>query len=397
MTHLMARLAAAASIALVALNAAAQEPLRLTIPLPLSGLQARTAQILRRSYEIAAEEINAAGGIKGRKVTLQFADSRDRPAAARSIVRKIIDGKQQPLLFGEYSSACSHAVAELADEAGFPYLVVSGAADVITQQGYRWVFRLNAPNALYQRGLVAFLSAVVKPRSAAILYDDSEFGISSAVAFRAAAERAGISVVYEEPFAKPEVVKQEFASPPTVQVDTKMLKALQPDVIFMSGYARDAVTLVTELRKGGVTPKVLAGGAAGFALPDFPREAKEAAERVVTTALWSPEIGYPGAKEFAAKYRARESELPSYHGAEAHAALHVVKDALERARSWKPDDVREALATTNLMTVFGRVRFETNEEFDQQNLLPTLVLQVINGKFEVVWPEQHATHAYVAR
>ena len=142
---------------------------------------------------------------------------------------------------------------------------------------------------------------------------------------------------------------------------------------------------------------MLAGGAAGFALPEFPREAREAGERVVTTSLWSPDIGYPGAKDFADKYRARHGEAPSYHGAEAHAALHVAKDVLQRARSWKPEDVRAALLATNLMTVFGPVRFVTNEDFDRQNLLPTLVLQVIDGKFEVVWPEGHATHKYLAR
>jgi branched-chain amino acid transport system substrate-binding protein len=393
----MARLAAAGLAALLASRAAAEEALRLTIPLPLGGAQARTAEILRRSYVLAAEEINAAGGIKGRPLALEFADSRDRPAVARAIVRKLIDGKQQPLLLGEYSSACSRAVAELAEEKAFPYLVVSAAADAITQQGHRWVFRLNAPNALYQSGLVAFLSAVVKPRTAAVLYDDSEFGISSADAFRAAAEKAGISVVYEEPYAKPEVVLEEFASTPEIRLNVKMLKALQPDVVFMSAYARDAVKLVTLLRKSGIAPKVLAGGAAGFALPDFPREGKEAAERVVTTALWSPAIGYPGAKEFAERYRARHGEAPSYHGAEAHAALHVAKDALERARSWKPEDVRAALLATDLMTVFGPVRFQTNDEYDQQNLLPTLVLQVIGGKFEVVWPERHASHAYLPR
>ena len=85
MTHLMARLTAAALLGLLASSAAAEEALRLTIPLPLRGAQSRTAEILRRSYEIAAEEINAAGGIKGRKVALDFADSRDRPSVARSI------------------------------------------------------------------------------------------------------------------------------------------------------------------------------------------------------------------------------------------------------------------------------------------------------------------------
>jgi len=149
------------------------------------------------------------------------------------------------------------------------------------------------------------------------------------------------------------------------------------------------------MRKAGIHAKIFAGGAAGFAIPDFLREAKGSAEHVVTTALWSPGMGYPGAREFAEKYRKRHGDYPSYHGAEAYSALHVVKDALERARTWRPEDVRQALGATNMMTAFGPVKFETRGDYDRQNFLETIVLQVIDGQFEVIWPEKFASKKYV--
>jgi branched-chain amino acid transport system substrate-binding protein len=378
-----------------AVTADAQETLELGVPLPLAGLQARFGEIEKWSYEIAMEEINAAGGIKGRKVVLRFEDSRDRPAVSRSIVRKLVDAQKQPILFGEYSSACSRAVAELANEKKVPYLVVTGAADVITQEGFKYVFRMNPPNAYYASGLVSFLAKVVKPRTAAVLYEESEFGISSADAFSKAAEKAGISVVYQEPYANVEYLGEDFVYTPEVKVSVNTLKALKPDVIFMASYYKDAVKLMNQMKKYAIEAKIYAGGAAGFAIPDFLREGKGSVENVVTAALWSPGLGYPGAREFAEKYKKRHREYPSYHGAEAYSALHVVKDVLERAKTWTPEDVRDALNATSLMTAFGPVKFETRDEYDRQNFLETIVLQVIDGQFEVVWPERHATKKYV--
>jgi branched-chain amino acid transport system substrate-binding protein len=72
-----------------------------------------------------------------------------------------------------------------------------------------------------------------------------------------------------------------------------------------------------------------------------------------------------------------------------------VKDVLERAKTWSPEDVRDAMNATNLMTPFGPVKFETRGDYDRQNFLETIVLQVIDGKFEVVWPEKQATKKYV--
>ena len=154
----------------------------LIIPLPLTGKQAKFGEMMKRSYEMAAAEINAKGGIKKKKLLLSFEDSGAKPETARGIVEKLIDVKKQPIIVGEYTSACAKAVAAVAEERKTPYLIVASADDDITRQNYKYVFRQNAVNAHYSDGLIDFLRKVVKPKTMAILYESSAFGTSGAEA-----------------------------------------------------------------------------------------------------------------------------------------------------------------------------------------------------------------------
>ncbi|HVO67661.1 MAG TPA: ABC transporter substrate-binding protein [Syntrophales bacterium] len=378
-------------------NASAQESIKLTVPLPLTGSQATFGQIEKRSYEIAMEEINAARGIKRRKLLLDFEDSKGKPEISRSIAEKLIDVNKQPIIFGEYSSSCSEALAELAERRRVPYLVVTGAADDITQQRYRYVYRMNPTTAYYASGLMSFLKKVVKPVTMAILYESSDFGVSGAEDMSKQARKAGIKIVLKEPYDRETIdyVTYDVRPIPDVRLMLAKVKASNPDVIYMVSYAMDAVEIMRELQSRRIDARLYAGGAAGFAVPDFIQGAKDAAEYVVTSTLWSPWSNYPGARDFAEKYKKRYGDYPSYHGAEAYAALYVVKNVLERARSWKPEDIRIAMGATNMMTAFGPVKFEDKEGYTNQNFMDTLVMQVIGGQYEIIWPEKSVSKRYI--
>jgi branched-chain amino acid transport system substrate-binding protein len=397
MKKLMVIIAFNLLIGLFAVSVSAQESMKLVIPLPLSGTQATFGQIEKRSYEIAMEEINAAGGIKGKKILLGFEDSQGRPEISKSIAEKLIDVNKQPILFGEYSSLCSEALAGLAEKRRVPYMVVTGAADDITQQNYRYVFRMNPSTAYYASGLMSFLKDVVKPSTMAILYENSEFGTSSGEDMYRQAKKAGIKVVVKEQYSRETIdfVTFEVKFVPDLKPVLAKVKAARPDVIYMVSYAMDAVEMMQEMKFLRISANLYAGGAAGFAVPDFIQGAKDAAEYVVTTTLWSPCYTYPGAREFAEKYKKRFGDYPSYHGAEAYSALYVIKNALGRAKTWRPDDIRIALKTTNMMTAFGPIQFEDKDGYTNQNFMNTLVMQVINGQYEIIWPEKYATKEYV--
>ncbi len=363
-----------------------QDILKLGIPLPLTGTNAKFGEIEKKSYEIAMAEINAKGGIKGKKVVLEFEDSQGKPEISRSIVERLIDVRKQPVIFGEYSSSSSKAVAAVAEERKVPYLVVTGATDDITQQKYKYVFRMNPTNAYYATGFMSFLKEVVKPKTIAVLYESSDFGTSGAEDMVKQSQKAGMKVLVKEQYEKGAVDFKPILS---------KVKAARPDVIYMVSYVMDAALLMRQIKELRIDANLYAGGAAGFAIPEFIQNAKEASDLVVTATLWSPQVAYPGAKEYAEKYKKLYKDYPSYHGAEAYSALYVIKDVLERAKSWKPDDIRAAFKTTNIMTAFGPVKFEDKDGYTNQNFMDTLVMQVIKGKHETIWPAKYASTKYV--
>jgi branched-chain amino acid transport system substrate-binding protein len=364
----------------------ASDSFDLTIPLPLTGKQAKFGEIMKRSYEMAAEEINAKGGVKGKKFALSFEDSSGKPETARAIVEKLIDVKKQPLIVGEYTSSCAKAVAAVAEERKTPYLVVASADDDITKQKYKYVFRQNQVNDHYADAFVSFLKEVVKPKTMAILFESSAFGTSGADAMERDAGKMGATVVLKEKFE-------------TGAIDFKPLlskvKAAQPDVVYTVSYANEAQLIMKQIKELRLEAKLFSGGAAGFAIPEFINGAKDAAEYVVSATLWTPQLKYPGTKEFAEKYKAKHGDYPSYHGASAYAAIYVTADALQRARDWTQDGIRDALKATNLMTAFGPVKFEDKEGYQNQNFAETLAIQVIKGEFETIWPKNHASKPYI--
>lgn len=373
-------------VSLLSATLFAADTLELVIPLPLTGNQAKFGEMMKRSFEMAAEEINAKGGIKKKPVVLVFEDSGGKPETARAIVERLIDVKKQPIIVGEYSSACAKAVAAVAEERRTPYLVVASSDDNITQQNYKYVFRENTVNSHYADGVVSFLKEVVKPKTIAILYESSAFGTSGSDHMVNDAEKLGIKVVVKE--------KYETGSVDFKPLLTKV-KAAHPDVIYMVSYVMDASMLMKQIKELRIDVKLLAGGAAGFAIPEFIDNAKDASEYVISATLWTPQLKYPGAQEYAEQYKKKNGVYPSYHGALAYSALYVVKNALERAKDWTPDTIRAALKATDMMTAFGPIKFEDREGFQNQSFMETLVIQVQRGRFETIWPEKYASKKYI--
>lgn len=356
---------------------------KLVVPLPLTGKQAKFGEIMKKSYEMAAEEINAAGGIKGSTLVLDFEDSTGKPETARAIVEKLIEGGQ-PVIVGEYTSACAKAVAAVAEERKTPYLVVASADDAITQQNYRYVFRQNPVNAHYADAFVNFMGEVVKPKTMAILYETSAFGTSGADAMESDAQKLGIQVVLKE--------KYEAGAPDFKPILSKV-KSLKPDVVYMVSYVMDASLLMKQIKELRLEAKLFAGGAAGFAIPEFIENAKDAAEYVISATLWTPQLKYAGAHAYAEKYKAAYGDYPSYHGASAYAAMFVLKQAMTNAKDWSAEGIRDGLKAVDMETAFGPVKFEDKEGYQNQNFVETLAIQVQNGAFETIWPKDLASKA----
>jgi branched-chain amino acid transport system substrate-binding protein len=159
----------------------------------------------------------------------------------------------------------------------------------------------------------------------------------------------------------------------------------------------DASMLMKQIKELRIDAKLFAGGAAGFDIPNFIDNAKDAGEFVVTATLWSPQVSYKGAKEFAEKYKAqdKDKDYPSYHGAAAYSALYVFKAAAEKAKDFSAESLREAMKTVDIETAYGPVKFEDKDGYQNQNFMETLVRQVIGQQHETIWPKKVASKPYV--
>jgi branched-chain amino acid transport system substrate-binding protein len=366
--------------------APANPPIKIGVVLPLTGTQAPFGEIEKNSFLMGLEEINKAGGIKGRPIELRIEDDASKPDTGRSAVEKLISKDQVVALTGGYSSSVAYAICAVAQQRKVPFLVNTGAADNITEQKWDYVFRLNQTASEYPKGAFSFFEEVVKPKSVAILYENTLFGQSSSKEFAPMAEKQGIKVVLNQGY---EAGAVDF-KPLLVKV-----KAANPDVVYMVSYVMDAALLMRQSKELDLTPKLFMGGAAGFTLPEFAKNAGDAAENVFSAALWTPNLPYPGAKEYFDKYRARFGSPTEYHGAEAYAAIYVLADALNRASEITPKGVRDALTTTDVKTVFGPIKFISYGKKTQQALLPTYVVQWQKGVLETVWPRETATKPFV--
>jgi branched-chain amino acid transport system substrate-binding protein len=185
----------------------------------------------------------------------------------------------------------------------------------------------------------------------------------------------------------------ERAGPAYFRSRLAPLTEAPPDVVHMISYLADGIALVKAIRELQL-PSQLTGGAAGFAHPEFVKQAGEAANGLLVATLWSGESPYPGAKTYYERYLATYASPPDYHGAEAYSALLVAADALRRAASLQPKAIRVALDQTIMMTPFGPVKFYSYDNFERQNSIRTQVLQIQQGQFAVVWPSDLATATF---
>lgn len=368
------------------LGHSSEAPIKVGVVLPLTGEQAKFGEIEKNSFLMGLEEINKAGGIKGRHIELIIEDDTGKPDVGRSAVEKLISKDNVVALTGGYSSSVTYAMCAVAQQRKVPFLVTTGSADKITEQGWDYVFRINPPVSEYPKALNSFLSEIVKPQTLAILHENTLFGQSGAKEFAEQCEKEGLKVLMKEGY---EAGAVDF-KPLLIKV-----KSVNPDFVYMISYVMDAALLMRQSKELNLNPKLFVGGGAGFTLPEFAKNAGEAAEFVFSADLWSPTLPYPGAKEYFENYEKRFASLTEYHGAEAYASIYVIADALKRVKGINTAEVQDALKSTDMMTAFGPVKFIAYGKKKQQNALPTYLVQWQKGILETVWPQKVATKPYI--
>ncbi len=372
-------------VGLIISGASAADTVKVGIVLPLTGPQAKFGEIEKKSFDLALEEINAARGINGKKLELVMEDDTGRPEVGRSVVEKLITKDKVVMIGGGYSSSVTYAVASVCQQHKMPFLVNTGSADKITSSGWDYIYRLNPPVSHYADAITTLLAEKVKPKTVVILHENSLFGTKGASSFEKICEKAGYKVVLKEEYEHGGI---DF-KPVLIRV-----KQLNPDIIYMVSYTMDGSLLMKQAKELKLTPKMFIGGAGGFTLSEFAENAGVASENVISATLWHQVLPFPGAMTYYKKFVAKYNKPAEYHGAEAYSACYVIADVLKRAKSFKNTDIKQALSETDMMTVFGPVKFINWGKMKNQNKATAYVVQWINGKLEPVWPTDYATNKF---
>ena len=327
-------------------------------------------------FKVGVEEINRKGGINGQKIELLIEDNASDVNKGLAAAERLTNAGV-PLVICEYSSSLVKAQAQYLARQKVPALVVTSSGDDITKPGNDYIFRLNQPATEYARALLNIFRDS-KFKSIAMVAGTGAFEKSVADAALLFAKQYGIQVVEDQRYDQG---LTDFR--PVLN----RIKGKNPDGVLMVSYAADSVTLMRQAREVGVKPKLFAGGAAGFALPDFIKDAGAAAENVVSATAWIPELRYPGTQKLHIDLvKALNGAEPSYHAAQAYAGVIAAADAIRRAGGTDREKVRTALNTTNIQTAFGPIVYKDFDGFKNQNNLTMVAEQVQGGKFVPVYP-----------
>lgn len=368
---LIATLISGATLSLSAL--AQSGPIRIGVVTPLSGTYAGIGQQVKWGLDMAAKEINAAGGVMGRQLELIYEDEEANPAVAVQKAEKLFQVGKVDFLTGTVNSGSTLAVGQVAERNNRLVATTVSFADSITADKCSPnVFRVNARAGMQSAALAEWMASTKPNANVFYLGPDYEMGRSTVAAFKAAAESKGAKTVGEV-FAP---LDNKDYSPFFGQI-----RSARPAVIYTSVAGNDTVRLFTQMAEFGLSRNVQVVGASGTVTSQNLAAIGKAADGFVTGVGYSPSIDNPENKKFVAAFEAANKAKPDLYGADSYGVLFFYKAAVEQAKSTDTDKVRAAMRGIQWSTPQG---VKTMRAGDHQAMQDMYAVRVNNGQFEIV-------------
>ncbi|MFO1197604.1 MAG: ABC transporter substrate-binding protein [Burkholderiaceae bacterium] len=372
----LATLAAAAVWALAPIpsNAQGGPPIMIGSSIPLTGSTASFGQHSRWGAEMAIAEVNAKGGLLGRKVEIDFQDNRCNPAEAVKSVTQMIAEKKYVAIHDGLCSSAALAIMPLVERAGIPFVVANASATSIAEKsgagGNKWTFKVNPTDASLLDALVRFLHKDGKAANIAFLGEDTDFGRAGVDGLEQALKKVNLKLGSVDFFQK--------GAPDFTPIFTRILsrKPQQLALYAVSADFQNAMRQWAQL--GGGVPLT------GRVLVDqVPPEILASGLLDGTTSVqpYDPSFDTPRNKAFVEAFKARFNAPPILVSFESYETTHILLDAIRRAGSTDPAAIRDALASTKYPSILG-----TTIEFDQNNLAHNnaIILTIRGGKVVVL-------------
>ena len=285
---------------------------------PYTGSVAAFGEMIKRGAELKAKEINAAGGVNGKTLTLIFEDDTGKEKEASLVAERIASNRQILAVVGHFNSSCSLAGKPIYKRAGIVELS-PGSTNVNVAAGSDWTFR----NIYRDDFQAAFAAKYIKNilgniQRVAIFFDNDDYGQGLKDSFAAAAKELGLEIVGMEAYDRDNTdFKAQLTS----------IKAKQPDLIFLSGLYSQAGLIASQARETGITAQLF--GADGVDSPDFLEIAGDAAEGTYVTTPFVFRSDDTKAQKMAIAFEEMHGVAPDTWAALTYDAVGMIAEAIE--------------------------------------------------------------------
>ena len=386
----------------------AEDEIRIGVIYPLTGAAASTGVELKAAVELAAaltnREIpapeNLAAGVGmpnfgGAKVRLIFGDHQGNPQVGATEAERLITQEKVAVLLGCYFSAVTATASQTAERYNVPFINADSSSVTLTQRNFKWFFRITPHDGLFIANFFDFLEDMERKsgarlRTIGLFNENTLFGSEAAKLVVKLADERSFQVA--EKILYPAKTTQMIS-------EVQRLKAANPAVVMQSSYLGDAILAMKTYKELGFSPAMLLANDAGFNDTEFLTTLGKDAEYVMSREVWALDQAERNRLIRQVNDLMVERNRVNFNGnsARAFTAMAVLADAINHAGSTKPEDIRKALAETNLgadqiIMPWDGIRFDA----DGQNQLGRgLIVQVRDGRYATVWPFDRATRDIV--
>jgi branched-chain amino acid transport system substrate-binding protein len=334
----------------------------------LSGPTFNFGTSARNGVLMAADEINQAGGIKGRRFDIVIEDDQGKPEMAATVVKKLISRDKVVALIGEVTSGSSLAAAPTAQSSRVPMISPSSTNPGVTQVG-DYIFRACFIDAFQGEVMAKFAANSLKARKAAIIFDfNSPYSRGLTDYFELSFLKLGGQIVSKQSYA---ALDRDYKG----QLST--IRSTNPDVIYIPGYYGDITVIARQARELGLMQPLL--GADGWDAPELWGLGGDALNGSYISDHYSIDDPSPLIQRFVKEYKARYGNLPpDAHAALAYDAMRVLIDAIQRAETTDGPQLRDALAWTK---DFDGVTGVISINAERNAVKPAVVLKLQDGQY----------------
>jgi branched-chain amino acid transport system substrate-binding protein len=368
-----------------------QKEFKVGVALSMSGIFSKDASLFKEVYDLWADTVNKAGGIKvkgaGYPIRVTYYDDESSPQKSAQLIERLATADKVDLILAGFGSSIAFAATAVAEKYKYPYISGAASANPIFERGYKYFFAtLNKTFDEVEGAAKVFTVAQPKPVRAAVIGSDHLFGKLSAEGFRKFMGEIGVDVVHFEIF------------PLDLQDYNSLLlkvKRANPDVLLVGGLFTHALRVMKATKEVDFSPKGIAFSY-GPTVPDFLKEFGKDADGVIAASEWMPNFPFKdpifgSASQFNDTIQQKYGHPADYVQAAAAGALVAQQTAIEKLGLVPPLDekAREALMEQlhkqDVQTLYGQVKFGPDGAIVQK---PPIAVQIQNGKFVLVYPRE---------